>query len=55
MKRLFNGHIFFGSMAAREGDEFIENAMSEIHVRPTALRWFGGMHDIDCGYVCQVL
>ena len=55
MKRLFKGHIFFGSMNARKNDEFID-CVNEINaVRPEALRWFCGMHDLNSTFICQAL
>ena len=55
MKRLFKGHINFGSMAARKGDEFIDQANTSIEVQPEKLRWFCGMYDLQSTFICQAL
>ena len=55
MKRLFKGHVFLGRMASRTDDEFIGSVSEIQEVKPEGLRWFCGMHDLDAGYICQVL
>lgn len=55
MKRLFKGHINFGTMAARRNDEFYGNVNENLEVRPEAMRWFCGMHDLASTFICQAL
>jgi len=55
MKRLFVGHIFLGRLASRTDDEFIDCLDQSVEVRPEALRWFCGMHDLESTFICQAL
>ena len=55
MKRLFKKHIYFGRLADRTDDEFIANANERMEVRPNALRWFCGMHDLQATFICRAL
>ncbi len=55
MKHLFQFHIYLGRLADRTNDEFLNQAEVESTVRPTMLRWFGGMHDMESTYICQMM
>ena len=55
MKRLFKKHIILGTMAGRNEDEFIRNLDESIEVKPEAIRWFCGMHDLNGTFICQAL
>lgn len=55
MKRIFKGHINFGTMAKRAGDEFIDQANTSLEVRPNGLRWFCGLYDLQSTFICQAL
>ena len=55
MKRFFNGHINFGTMASRSNDEYIDMANTRCEVRPEGLRWFCGMYDLQSTFICQAL
>jgi len=53
MKRFFN--IYLGRLADRSDDEFLGCLEERVEVRPDALRWFGGTHDLDATFICQAL
>ena len=55
MKKFFERHIYLGRMTDRTGDEVIGNANERIEVRPEALRWFCGMHDMEATFICRAL
>ena len=55
MKRLFKGHFFLGRMIDRTDDEFIGSVNETMEVKPEAMRWFCGMHDLNGTYICQAL
>ncbi len=55
MKRLFNRHIYLGRLASRTDDEFIGCLNQSLEVKPDALRWFCGMHDLESTFICQAL
>ena len=55
MKRLFKGHIFLGRLASRNEDEFIGCLNDSREVKPDAMRWFCGMHDLEGTFICQAL
>ena len=55
MKHLITNHFYFGRLASRTEDEFLDHVEAESTVRPTMLRWFGGMHDMESTYICQLL
>lgn len=55
MKRLFKGHIYLGRLASRTDDEFIDCLDQSLEVKPQALRWFCGMHDLASTFICQAL
>ena len=54
MKRLFKG-VYLGRMASRTDDEFIGNLNESVEVKPEALRWFCGTHDLEGTFICQAL
>ena len=53
MKRFF--HIYLGRMADRTDDEFLGCLDEQVMAKPDALRWFGGMHDLEATFICQAL
>ena len=53
MKRFFN--IYLGRLADRTSDEFIRCVDEHVEAKPNALRWFGGMHDLESTFICQAL
>lgn len=55
MKRFFKQHIYLGRMVNRTDDEFIGCISEELTVRPEALRWFCGMHDLQSTFICRAL
>lgn len=55
MKRLFKRHIYLGRLASRTDDEFIGCLNQSLEVKPDALRWFCGMHDLESTFICQAL
>ena len=55
MKRLFKGHIYFGRIANIAGDEAADYLNEKTDVKPSGLRWFCGMHDLDTTITCQLL
>ena len=55
MKRIFNGHVFLGRLASRTNDEFIDHLDESVEVKPSAARWFCGMHDLNGTFICQAL
>ena len=55
MKRIFRRHIFLGRLASRTDDEFIGSLDESMEVKPEALRWFCGMHDLNGTFICRAL
>lgn len=52
---LLSRHFYLGRLASRTEDEFINAYSEDYQVRPDALRWFGGMHDLKETFICQLL
>ena len=55
MKRFLKNHIYFGRMASRTNDEFIDQADERIVSAPDKMRWFCGMNDMNSTFICQAL
>ena len=55
MKRLFKGHIFFGRIADICGNDNADYMSGKSDVRPSCLRWFCGMHDLDATVISRPL
>ncbi len=55
MKKILRNHFYFGRLASRTEDEFLLNADDSMQARPSALRWFCGMHDMEGTFICQML
>ena len=54
MKRLVK-NLYFGRLASRTDDEFIDCANERVESRKDDLRWFCGMNDMQSTFICQAL
>ena len=55
MKRFFKGHINFGRIVGLADRGIAEGMDETMNVRPSCLRWFCGMHDLDAAVICRPL
>ena len=53
MKHLF--HIYLGNLSKISEPGFNAEKETNVNVRPTMLRWFCGMHDMESTYICRMM
>ena len=55
MKNFLHTHFYLGRLASRTDHEFLDTSTEDLNVRPSMLRWFCGMHDMEETFICRML